>query len=71
MMLRSSLRNAVEAALEEVKNKSKIVAAPSSPMTLAKRRCGRPLGSKNKKPSTVAAGVAILPDVSLAQPIVS
>jgi hypothetical protein len=51
------------------KNKSKIVASTSS-TTLAKRRHGRPLGSNNKKPSTMAAGAAILPDVSLAQPIV-
>jgi hypothetical protein len=71
MMLRSSLRSTVEAALEEVKNKSKIVAAPSSSMTLEKRHRGRPLESKSKKPSTAAAGAAILQDISLFQPIMS
>jgi hypothetical protein len=52
------------------KNKSKIVAATSSSTTPTKHRRGRPLGSKNKKPSIAAAGVAVLPDVGLAQPIV-
>jgi hypothetical protein len=51
------------------KNKSKIVAATSSSITMAKRHHGRPLGSKNKKLAGADASASIDPDVSLAQPI--
>jgi hypothetical protein len=38
---------------------------------IGKRRCGCPLGSKNKKPYVAAVGASTAPDLGLAQPIPS
>jgi hypothetical protein len=51
------------------KNKPKTSADASSVSTPAKRHHDLPLGSKNKKLSAATAGIADLPDVSLAQPV--
>jgi hypothetical protein len=69
MMMRQPMRSAVVAALEEAKT-SKIVAATPSSTIPTKCHHGRPFGRKNKKPSTLALSATVLPNVTLAQPIV-
>jgi hypothetical protein len=53
------------------KNKVKTTAMASSSTTLGKRRHGRPLGKKNKKPSVMAVAASATPDLGLEQLIMS
>jgi hypothetical protein len=60
-------RNMVKVVRGAAKNKPKTSVAEISSSTLAKRRCGHPLGRKNKvKTSTTPTNISEYLDVSLA-----